>query len=87
MKLKSGVSSVFLDDKIRSRIKEEKVTIRYLVDMGLKAHTGELLDSKTAKIVQKLSETSQKKVEIEEKLNKILKKLRKNGEKITDWLK
>lgn len=79
LKSEAGNTTVFLDKKTRSQINDLRLSIRYLVEMGLKAHTGELTDKKTLALVNRLSLESQQRIRIEEENKNLMKHLRAVG--------
>jgi hypothetical protein len=87
LKSESGMSSIFVDDKTRKFCIDNSLTLRALLLRGMQSFSGMEDNPKIAFIVEKLSEESQKRVEIEGKFRKIIRKLHESGEKIEEWLK
>jgi hypothetical protein len=69
---KDGNYSVVLTRKQREKINQEKVKLSYLVSIGLKYHCGEIIDEKTIRLVQKISEQASEINRLNEKVRKLL---------------
>lgn len=65
-------TSVLVDDKLKSELKEikqkEGLTIPYFIKLGVRVHTGEFMSDKIIKITQKLSEYTRENEKLKDKI-------------------